>query len=113
MSSAPKTLARRARSADLAQDETDALLLSALDTLGGGVLVADDALRIAGATPAAARILGAPVPPGAHLVKILCGHTGCPSLVEALAAGRAAVTTIPLSAGRAARVRCTPLRHRA
>jgi DNA-binding NtrC family response regulator len=91
-----------------------ALLLRALDTLGGGALVLDAGLRVVAATPSAEVVLGAPARVGIHAVKLLCGGEVERPLAEALAAGRAVITTVPrLGEGdpsRLVRVRARPLR---
>jgi DNA-binding NtrC family response regulator len=95
-------------------DEADAptLLLRALEALAGPVIVVDRALRVVGATRAAARTLGAPISAGAHVVRVLSGGSG--SLVaDAFASDRATVATVPsgdASHELRARVRATPLR---
>lgn len=91
-----------------------ALLLRAVDALGGGALVLDASLRVVAATPSAELVLGAPVRLGIHAVKLLCGDAVERPLAEALAAGRPVVATVPrLGEGapeRLVRVRARPLR---
>jgi DNA-binding NtrC family response regulator len=84
----------------------------ALESLGGAVILVDASLRVVGATRSAARTLGAPVPIGAHVVRILSGGND-PRIADAFSGERAVVATIP--SGRAGnevrtRVRATPLR---
>lgn len=91
-----------------------ALLLRAVEALGGGALVLDPALRVVAATPSAEIVLGAPVRPGIHAVKLLCGGAIDRPAAESLAAGRPFVTTIPrlgtADPERLVRVRARPLR---
>jgi two-component system response regulator AtoC len=91
-----------------------ALLVRAIEALGGGALVLDAGLRVVAATPAADLVLGAPVRPGIHAVKLLCGGAVDRPVAESLAAGRALVATIPRlgdsEPDRLVRVRARPLR---
>jgi len=90
------------------------LVAGALEAIGGGALVLDEGLRILVATPAAERLLGVRVEPGAHAVKLLYGDAVERPLAEGLAAGRPTVATVERMrldpAGRTLRVRATPLR---
>lgn len=95
-------------------EDDRALLLRAIEALGGGALVLDAGLRVIAATPAAEQLLGARVRHGVHAVKVLCGGSVDRPLAEALAAARPVVATIPrlgdVSPDRLVRVRARPLR---
>jgi len=87
---------------------------SALEAMGGGVLVLDPSLRVVMATPMAQRLLGVRVAAGVHAVKLLCGDAVERPLAEALAAGKPVVATLPRfkidGAERILRLRAAPLR---
>ncbi len=88
----------------------DVLLTHALANVAGAALVLDANLRIVAATPMAVRILGSPLQ-ATHVVKAL-GEVAARPLAEALAHGRAAMTTLARATRdehRALRVRATPL----
>ncbi len=91
----------------------DAIVLAALEGLGGPVLVLDDELRVVAATAGAAALVGAAIPLGVSAPKLLCGHAVQRPVAEALAAGRPVNATIPRPGGRGGqrlvRVRTVPL----
>lgn len=95
-----KASARRMTS-DLApaSDGDLVLVVRGLEALGGAVLVAGDDLRVIAVTRAAGRLLGAPIRPGAHLVRILCGEGVGGPVAEALASGLSVLTWIPCMTG--------------
>ena len=76
-----------------------AIVLAALDELGGGaVVVLDAALRIVSATPTAEGLLGV-LPRGQLAAKVLCGSSATRPVADALAAGRPVRATIPIPVG--------------
>ncbi len=91
------------------------LLERALEAVAGGAIVLDSALRVVGATASAERVLGGPVPVGAHAIRMLYGDEVDRPIAEALTADRAFVATIARSSLDRPRhlriqVRATPLR---
>ena len=90
---------RRAPKPAKADADDGAVVLAALDELGGGaVLVLDASLRIVSATPTAERLLGV-LPRGQLAAKVLCGSSGTRPVAEALAAGRPVRAIIPNPSG--------------
>jgi transcriptional regulator with PAS, ATPase and Fis domain len=89
------------------------VLLAALDELDGAVVALDADLRIVGATTSAESIFGEVLPLGEPAPKLFCGEALERPMAEALAAGRAAATTISRTAKgggeRAILVRAVPL----
>ncbi|MCG5052725.1 MAG: sigma 54-interacting transcriptional regulator [Myxococcales bacterium] len=85
----------------------------ALETVAGAALVLDGELKIVDATPAAAGLLGSELPPGAFVVKLLCGQAAERPVAEALAAGRPVTAMVPRPGPggqlREIRVRTVPL----
>ncbi len=91
----------------------EAVVLAALEELGGPILVLDGALRVVAATAGASALVGSPIPLGVSAPKLLCGRSVQRPMAEALAAGRPVSATIPRpdAAGgeRLVRVRTMPL----
>ena len=98
-----------------ARPDTEAVLVSALEELGGGaVMILDAELRILASSPAADELLGGAAPIGARAPKVLCGGAVERPVAQALAAGRAVTATIPRphqKGERALRVTTAPV-HR-
>jgi transcriptional regulator with PAS, ATPase and Fis domain len=77
----------------------DLVLSAAFESLGGAALVLDERLRVRLATPEASKLLRRKVPHGALATDVLCaGRTKRP-LADALAAGQAVRTVIPMPGG--------------
>jgi transcriptional regulator of aromatic amino acid metabolism len=77
----------------------DLVLGAAFEGLGGAALVLDERLRVRLATPEASKLLRRKVPHGALATDVLCaGRTKRP-LADALAAGQAVRTVIPMPGG--------------
>ena len=91
-------MARRdgaARSSESDDARRHAVLVRALDEIGGPLVVLDPQLRIVAVTASAERVLGERLPLGALAPKLLWGDSAPSPMAEALAAGRPAAATIP------------------
>jgi transcriptional regulator with PAS, ATPase and Fis domain len=91
------------------------LFTLALESLAGAALVLDAELRVVASSPAVTALLGAAIPPGALVTRVLCGPAAERPIAEALAAGRPVDGTVTRTRSDgsplALRVRATPLRE--
>jgi transcriptional regulator with PAS, ATPase and Fis domain len=89
------------------------VLVSALEDLGGAVIVLDTKLGVLHATAQAERLIGQAIPGGASLVKLLYGDADDRPIAEALAHGRATTGSIdraePDGATWRLEIRATPI----
>ncbi|HEU4730011.1 MAG TPA: sigma 54-interacting transcriptional regulator [Kofleriaceae bacterium] len=91
----------------------DRVLAAALEDLAGAVIVLDARLGIVHATGEAEHMIGAPVPVGLSIVKVLCGEAENRPIAESLAAGLATsgsvVRATPDGTIQTLHVRATPI----